>query len=362
MAKIAERGKITCCFFADAYGVNDIYEGKPDATYRGSCQVAQLDPFMAVSAMAAVTKSVGFAVSANAIYMNPFILARSFSTLDHLTRGRVGWNVVTGYTNSSARAMGFDSIMPHGQRYEKAAEFTELLYQLWEGSWEDDAQQWDIDANMAYDPAKIKKIEFNGKFHKLSAAHQTHPSPQRTPVMFQAGSSKAGTAFAGTHAEGIFCGSLIPKQTAKLIREVRAASKEAGRDPKSVKAFPGVSLFIAPTLEEAQAKYDYAMTLVDPIAGLAKFSAYTNIDMSKYPLDEPFEFNGEPADNTIKGQVENFQAGDGSNEAWTPRKVGMTLASQSLFPYFVGTPTMCADFLENWVEETDVDGFSICGM
>jgi long-chain alkane monooxygenase len=141
MAKIAERGKITCCFFAGAYGVNDIYAGKPDATYRGSCQVAQLDPFMVVSAMAAVTKTVGFAVSANAVYLNPFIMVRSFSTLDHLTKGRVGWNVITGYTNSSARAMSFDSIMPHGQRYEKATEFTELTNRLWEGSWDDDAQQ-----------------------------------------------------------------------------------------------------------------------------------------------------------------------------------------------------------------------------
>ncbi|RDW80983.1 hypothetical protein BP5796_05681 [Coleophoma crateriformis] len=347
MAKIAERGKITCCFFADAYGVNDIYAGTPDATYRGSCQVAQLDPFMVVSAMAAVTKTVGFAVSANAIYMNPFIMARSFSTLDHLNA-------------RTARAMGFDSIMPHGQRYEKATEFTDLVYRLWEGSWDDDAQQWDVEANMAYDPSKIKKIEFDGKLHKLSAAHQTHPSPQRVPVMFQAGSSKAGIAFAGAHAEGVFCGSLIPSHTAKYVKEIRTTAKESGRDPKSVKAFPGISLFIAPTLEEAQAKYEAAMKLVDPIAGLAKFSSYTNIDMSKYPLDEPFEFNGAPADNTIKGQIENFKAGNGSDEAWTPRKVGTTLASQSLFSFTVGTPEMVADYLEKWVEETDVDGFNLC--
>lgn len=209
---------------------------------------------------------------------------------------------------------------------------------------------------MAYNPSKIKKIEFDGKFHKLSAAHQTHPSPQRVPVMFQAGSSKAGIAFAGGHAEGVFCGSLIPSHTAKYVREIRAVAKESDLDPKSVKAIPGISLFITPTLEEAQLKYEVAMKLVDPIAGLAKFATYTNIDTSKYPLDEPFEFNGTPADNTIKGEIGNFKAGDGSNEAWTPQKVGTTLASGSLFPITVGTPEMVADYLEKWVEKTDCDG------
>jgi alkanesulfonate monooxygenase SsuD/methylene tetrahydromethanopterin reductase-like flavin-dependent oxidoreductase (luciferase family) len=128
LAKIAEKGKITSVFFADSYGVNDVYGGNTDATYRGGCQVAQLDPLILVSAMAAVTKSVGFAVSANAIYLTPYILARTFSTLDHVTRGRIGWNIVTGYTNASAKAMGFDHIMPHDQRYEKAEEFVDLSY------------------------------------------------------------------------------------------------------------------------------------------------------------------------------------------------------------------------------------------
>jgi alkanesulfonate monooxygenase SsuD/methylene tetrahydromethanopterin reductase-like flavin-dependent oxidoreductase (luciferase family) len=128
MAKLAEKGKISCIFFADSYGVSDIYGGNSDATYRGGCQVAQLDPFMLVSAMASVTESVGFAVSGNAVYLNPYIFARSCSTLDHLTNGRVGWNIVTGYTNASARAMGFDSIMEHDKRYEKAEEFVDLTY------------------------------------------------------------------------------------------------------------------------------------------------------------------------------------------------------------------------------------------
>ncbi|EXJ88130.1 hypothetical protein A1O1_05058 [Capronia coronata CBS 617.96] len=359
LAKIAERGKISCIFFADSYGVNDVYGGNTDATYRGGCQVAQLDPFMIISAMAAATETVGFAVSGNALYLNPYIFARSCATLDHLTDGRLGWNIVTGYTNASARAMGFDSIMPHDQRYEKAGEFVDVVYRLWEGSWDDDAQVWDVERNVAYDPARIKKIEFDGRFHKISATQQTHPSPQRVPVIFQAGSSKAGIALAGAHAEGLFCGSLVPSRTAAYMKDVRKAVADSGRDPKSVKSFAGLSTFIAPTLEEAQAKYEAAARHASPEAGLAKFGGYTNTDLSKYPLDEPFEFKEGSGDNIIRGIVEMFKAGDGSNEAWTPRKLGTKMALGSLYPVVVGTPAMVADFMEKWVEEADIDGFNL---
>ncbi len=119
---------MTSIFFADSYGANDVYAGNTDAPCQGGSQVAQLDPVVLISAMAAVTKSLGFAITANVVALTPFIMARTFSILDHITNGRVGWNIVTGYTNSSARAMGFDSIMPHDQRYEKAEEFADLVY------------------------------------------------------------------------------------------------------------------------------------------------------------------------------------------------------------------------------------------
>ncbi len=128
LAKLAEKRKMTSIFFADSYGANDVYAGNTDAPYQGGSQVAQLDPVVLISAMAAVTKSLGFAITANVVALTPFIMARTFSILDHITNGRVGWIIVTGYTNSSARAKGFDSIMPHDQRYEKAEEFADLVY------------------------------------------------------------------------------------------------------------------------------------------------------------------------------------------------------------------------------------------
>jgi alkanesulfonate monooxygenase SsuD/methylene tetrahydromethanopterin reductase-like flavin-dependent oxidoreductase (luciferase family) len=215
---------------------------------------------------------------------------------------------------------------------------------------------------VAYEPSRIKKIEFEGQFHRLSATQQTHPSPQRVPVLFQAGSSKSGIALAGSHAEGIFCGSLIPGRTASYMKDVRAAAAAAGRDPATVKSFAGLSTFIAPTLEEAQAKYERAAKLASPEAGLAKFGGYTNIDLSQYPLDEPFEIKEGASGNAIKGIIEMFKAGDGSNEAWTPRKLGTKMSLGSLYPIAIGTPEMVADFMEKWIAEADIDGFNLYGM
>ncbi|KAH8781852.1 monooxygenase [Hyaloscypha finlandica] len=181
MAKLADKGKISCIFFADTYGgtytIGDIYLiRKSDAAYRSGGSVGQTDPTVWVSAMAAVSKNVSFGITGSTSYINPFILARTWSTLDHATQGRVAWNVVTSYSNASAKAMGKDSITPKHLRYEEAHEYMELCYSLWEGSWEDGAQTWKRPEG-AYDPNKIHKIFFNGRHHKTTAYGATHPSP-----------------------------------------------------------------------------------------------------------------------------------------------------------------------------------------
>jgi len=156
--------------------------------------------------------------------------------------------------------------------------------------------------------------------------HQTHPSPQRTPVIFQAGASKSGIEFAGKHAEALYCGSLLPPSTAAYVKAVRAEAQKNGRDSQSIKFFAGISPIIGRTLEEAHAKYEACRANIDIIGGLAKFSGYTNLDMSIYPLDEPFEFKGGPQDNTIQGIVNNFKAGYLDDKPWTPRRLGEEMA------------------------------------
>lgn len=288
--------------------------------------------------------------------------------------------------------MGRDEVLPHDERYAgliyllqimaeltkvAAHEFMDLTYQLWEKSWEDGAQVWDVENKTAYDPNKIHRIEYQGKYHKMSGRHQIHPSPQRTPVLFQAGASKSGIEFAGKHAEALYCGSLTPPSTAAYVKSVRAEAVKNGRDPKSVKFFAGVSPIIGRTLEEAQAKFDSYKKSIDIFGGLAKFSGYTNIDMSKYPLDEPFEFTGGKGDSIIQGVVNNFKAvsEESQSKPWTPRMLGEKMAVSfgaqksryttdapqfgGLYPMPVGTASMVADVFEKWIEETDIDGFNM---
>jgi alkanesulfonate monooxygenase SsuD/methylene tetrahydromethanopterin reductase-like flavin-dependent oxidoreductase (luciferase family) len=232
---------------------------------------------------------------------------------------------------------------------------------LWEKSWEDGAAVWGSNGqpDTAYDPKKIHKIEFEGKYHKMSAYHSTHPSPQRSPVIFQAGASKSGVAFAGKHAEGIYTDISDKDSLLAHTKAVRAAAVQNGRDPASVKFFAAVTPFLGKTVEEAQAKYDRAKKNMNGEVSLAKFSAYSGIDMSQYPLDEPFVFDGDTsASNIITGVVNSMKTMfDKFDGPVTPRMFGEKMSLSGLSP--VGTPEMVADAFEDFFNATDIDGFNI---
>ncbi|KAH8649905.1 luciferase-like domain-containing protein [Xylariales sp. PMI_506] len=349
IAKLADEGKITCIFFADSYAGKDVLGDEMKSIFASGTNVAQLDPLVIISAMAAVTKSV--------TYVKPYIVSRTYSTLDHLTEGRVAWNIVTSYSQSSADAFGEENVLPHDERYAMAHEYMDVVYKLWESSWDDGAQVWDVERKVAYDSSKIKKIEHTGKYLKMHARNQVHPSPQRTPVLFQAGASKTGMGFAAKHAECIFLAGMFPAQVAKQVQDTRAAAAAAGRDPSALKFFTGFTPFIGATLEEAQAKYDAALANADYMGGLAQVAAYLGVDLSQYPLDEPLNLGSEAAsDRTITGIMKNFSETD---VEWTPRKVGLKMALGGFHPCPVGTPAMIADVMEEWSEVADVDGFLI---
>ncbi|RDI86725.1 hypothetical protein Vi05172_g3155 [Venturia inaequalis] len=358
LARLAEKGKISTIFIADSYAGHNIYAGSADASYKGGSHVGKLDPLVIVGAMAAVTGSVGFGVTASTSYIPPYILARTYSTLDHLTDGRVGWNIVTSHSNSAAQAMGKEEVMPHDERYLAAEEYMEIVYRLWEQSWEDGAQVWQEEPEMAYDPSKIRKVNFDGKYFKMNAFHQTHPSPQRTPLLFQAGSSKAGIAFGGKHAEAIFCANPTIESCKKYTAAVRAKAVEQGRDPSSVKFFLGIMPFIGRTQEEAEAKFEKARKYASVNGGLARFSGFTNVDLSQYEVDEEFDFEGKHHENTIQGVIDNIKL-IGEHKVFTPRVVAEMFALGGSGPRPVGTPELVADFFEKWWREGDLDGFNV---
>jgi alkanesulfonate monooxygenase SsuD/methylene tetrahydromethanopterin reductase-like flavin-dependent oxidoreductase (luciferase family) len=232
---------------------------------------------------------------------------------------------------------------------------------LWEGSWEDGAQTWTAEKG-AYDPSKIHKINFDGIYYQMSGYGQAHPSPQRTPVLFQAGSSESGKAFAGKHAEAIFCGGTNMKTLAKFVKEVRAIAVANGRLATDVNFFPMICPILGRTLEEAQAKHDKWKPNADWEGGLATISSFMNVDFSQYPVDEPFDVDGltkkSSAIHSLINSVKDVAGGD-SGQAWTPRMLGHAFAWCGFGQPYVGTPEMIADVFESYINEADIDGFNV---
>ena len=234
----------------------------------------------------------------------------------------------------------------------------DLVYSLWQGSWEDDAEMWSATEG-AYNPDKIHKIMFEGKYHKTHAYGASQPSPQRTPVLFQAGQSPSGKAFAGKHAEAVFCGGAVPSDTAPYVKSIREIAVSNGRDPQDVKVFPQITPVLGRTLEEAQAKFKYYKSLADYKGGMAKLSSFINVDLFAFPLDEPFKFSGAKSDNAIHAIINTLARYDNDPIPMTPRRLGETMAFCGFAAMPVGTPEMVADVMEDWIENADIDGFNV---
>lgn len=229
---------------------------------------------------------------------------------------------------------------------------------LWEKSWEDGAQVWQEEPEMAYNPSKVHKINHDGKYYKMHAPHQTHPSPQRTPLLFQAGSSKAGIEFGAKHAEAIFCASPTIESTKKYVDAVRARAVEEGRDASSIKFFLGIMPILGRTQGEAEAKFETAKKNISVTGGLARFCGFTNVDLSGLAVDEEFDFEGKHHENTIQGVIDNIKL-IGTERKFTPRVVAEMFALGGSGPRPVGTPRYVADFLEKWWRESGIDGFNL---
>src|SRR5436305_1567206 len=250
LAKTLERGKFDGIFLADVLGIYDVYGGSPDASLRHAVQVPVNDPVLLIPAMAQVTEHLGFGVTSTLSYEPPYPFARRMSTLDHLTKGRAGWNIVTGYLDSAAAGMGLAAQPRHEQRYEIAEEYMELVYRLWEGSWEDGAVKRDRKGRVFADPAKIHRIRHQGRFYRIDAIHLCEPSPQRTPVLYQAGASASGRAFAAKHAECVFLGG-SRRIVASSVADIRRRAALQGRNPAEILMFALISVIVAPTEAEA---------------------------------------------------------------------------------------------------------------
>lgn len=353
LARTAEKGLIDGIFLADTLGVNDVYEGKPDAIMRSGGMFPSNDPMMLIPAMAAVTQNLCFGVTANATYEPPYILARRFSTLDQLTKGRLSWNVVTGILASTAKAMGVEPV-PHDKRYDLADEYMDLMYKLWEESWDDNAAVRDKMSRTFTDPSGVRKIAHEG-YYRCEGYHLCEPSPQRTPFIYAAGSSGRGAAFAGKHAEAAFTAANDKRSAKRIVDSYRQAAEQAGRTADSVKVFNVATVIVAPTEAEARDLKRQYEEYSSEEGNLAMMSSFLGIDLSKYDPDDPIEYVESNAMQTAIEAMTKYNRG----KKVRVRDIAAFDDLPGREPFIIGSPEQVCDTMIEWVDETGLDGFNL---
>lgn len=354
-----EAACIDALFFADIHGVYDIYQGSTAPAVRHTVQVPALDPTLVIPAAAAATQRLGFAVTYSTSYHAPYQCARVFSTLDHLTSGRVGWNIVTSDLKL-ARGTGMAEQMAHDERYDRADEYLELVVRLWEDSWADDAVVRDTGSDTFSDPERVHPIEHRGRWFQLAAPHQCEPSPQRTPVLYQAGSSPRGTAFAARHAEVVFVTLNGFKDGRAKVAALREQAERYGRNPDRLKVLQGMCLIVAPDRDEARRRADDYLSLSSRGGLLTKWCGWSGRDLAGYPDDAPVsEIFGEDL-HSVAGFLQQSVPGRDMTVADLRDIVAMPRRPHRYSRLVLfGTPAEVADRMEEWIARTGVDGFNL---
>ena len=355
LAQILEAGKFDGLFIADVLGVYDVYHGTAEHAIRQATQIPLNDPLLVVPAMAQVTKDLGFGVTCSLTYEHPYPFARRMSTLDHLTKGRAGWNIVSSYLDSAARNFGMKNQMRHDDRYAVADEYMEVCYKLWEASWEDDAVIRDARIGIFTDPRKVHQIEHHGEYFQVPGYHLSEPSPQRTPVLYQAGASRRGKDFAAQHAECVFVAAPSKVILKNYVSDIRRRAAGFGRDPSNLLFFNLLTVIVAPTEAEAKRKHQEYRQYVSYDGALALGSGWTGIDFGQYRPEQRLQYIENDA---VQSATESLTVSDPS-KIWTVEEVANWIGIGGLGPLLVGSTEQIADRLEEWVEETDVDGFNL---
>ncbi|KAF4460305.1 Dimethyl-sulfide monooxygenase [Fusarium albosuccineum] len=357
---ILEAGKFHGLFIADVLSHYGVYKGAGniDPGLPGAAQFPITDAFLPITAMAAVTKHLSFGITASTTYENPFLLARRFATLDHLTKGRVAWNVVTSHLETAAKNLGLATQISHDERYQIAEEFLTVTYKLWEGSWRDDAVVRDEKTKQYTVPGRVRQIDHQGKYFSSTGPLTTEPSIQRTPFLFQAGASSAGKAFATKHAECMFVPGMEPPAVKKAADDIRQRAVEQGRDSSGIKLIAGILIIVDETAEKAQAKYEEYLSYADLEGSLTLFGGWTGVDLDKWGDDEDFKFSGPGA---IQSLISTWSATIPGTDGvkWTKKRIAQELSVGGAHARAVGSPKTVADILQKWIDEAGIDGFNI---
>jgi len=350
LARVLEDGGFDFLFFADVIGYPMGDSGTPDAVLREAVQMPAHDPVTIVSALAATVQRLNFVVTSSTTVEQPFMLARRYATLDHLTGGRVGWNIVNSDNQKAlVRLLGLGDVTAHDRRYDRAEEFVDLVCRLWEGSWEDDAVVFDRNRRTFAEPGKVHEINHHGEFFDLDGRFTVVPSPQRTPTLFQAGASPRGRDFAAATAECVYVQGTDAADAAATVADLRARAVAHGRRPQDLKVLNGVSVVVGATEDDARRKRAELTAAPSTEALAMHFLGWTGINLleldPELPIDQRTEYGHSTMDRYERGPV--------------VREVLEGLRDSLGGLRITGDPASVADQLEGFAEESGVDGFLV---
>jgi len=352
IAQTCERGLFDMVFFADLNYISDTYTGELDPALRYAVQAPEHDPIPLLSFMAAVTEKIGVAATFSTSHHHPFYVSRLWATIDHLTRGRAGWNVVTSLNHNQAANYGQER-EPSERRYEKAHEFIEVCNQLW-ASWDKDAVVMDTEAPQFVDSTKVRRIDFEGEFYSSRGPLNVTRSPQTGPAILQAGTSPQGKDFAAKHADAIFAIQPRAVDAAELYDDIKSRTADAGRDPNHCAVLFGAQPVIGETDEHAQELLEEHNALVPLEAGLAILSAHLDFDLAKLDPNEPMADRMEPELQRMRTRYLNPD-GSSMTVAEVAQKHGQSVG----IPQFAGTTESVTDQMLDYVDEAGGDGFML---
>lgn len=354
LARLLERGRFDAIFFADVAGLYGDYRGGYRKYVESGLQVPSNDPSVLASAIAYATEHLGIAITSSVVQEHPFNFARRISTLDHLTGGRVAWNIVTSHIENTFRNFGHERIVPHDERYAWAEEYLDVVFKLWEGSWDEGALLQDRERGIHADADKVHKINHVGERYSVEGPHLVAPSPQRTPLLFQAGSSPVGREFAARNAEATFIIAPDPEAARVQIEDTRARAAAYGRRPEDLKFFPGLTFVVGSTEEEARRRSAELDEVIDWDAHIAHLSGGIGIDFGDHDLDAPL---GVIETDGARSVLDAVRASVTGREP-VVRDLGRLLAGSNRV---VGTPEQIADALAVW-QDAGIDGVNVINV
>ena len=353
LARTLEKGVFDGIFIADVIGYYDVYKGSNYHAIQQAAQIPVNDPLQLAAPIALATEHLGIGITASTSFEHPYTFARRIATADHHTKGRVGWNIVTSYLESGAKNIGEGGLRRHDNRYEVAAEYVEVLYKLLEGSWEEKAVVRDGKRRIFTHPEKVHEIGHKGRFFEVPGYQLTEPSPQRTPVLYQAGASGPGKEFAANHAECIFVAAPTKSLLKAYVADIRGRAAKAGRDPRKLYIYNLATIITDETDARAQARFEDYKKYVSYDGALVFMSGWSGIDFGQYA---PSDLVKKVETNAIISMVEHFA---GKDKSWSIEELATFGGIGGLGPVRGGSPSTIADTLQEWVDETDVDGFNL---